>query len=186
MKKDPAKSTYVALLRGINVGGRNLLPMKELAAIFEGAGCADVRTYIQSGNVVFAATPSAAQQVQAEVARVIAERFEFRVPIILRSAQELAKAARENPFVRAKTDLEALHVAFLSDAPRPGSIALLEAKRSAPDEFVVKGREIYLRLTNGVARTKLTNDTFDRTLATTSTMRNWRTVLKLVELVELA
>jgi len=72
------------------------------------------------------------------------------------------------------------------DAPKPGGIALLEAKRSAPDEFVVKGREIYLRLPNGVARTKLTNDAFDRTLATTSTVRNWRTVQKLVELVGLA
>ena len=186
MKKDPATSTYVALLRGINVGGRNLLPMKDLSAIFEGAGCADVRTYIQSGNVVFAASPPAAQQVQAEVARVIAERFGFRVPVVLRSAQDLAKAARDNPFVRAKADLESLHVAFLLDAPRPGGIALLEGKRSPPDEFVVKGREIYLRLPNGVARTKLTNDHFDRTLATTSTVRNWRTVLKLVELVALA
>jgi len=186
MKKDPATSTYVALLRGINVGGKNLLPMKDLTAIFEGAGCADVRTYIQSGNVVFAAAPAEVQQVQADVGRVIAERFEYRIPIILRSAQELAKAARDNPFLRAKADLEALHVAFLLDAPKPGGIALLEAKRSAPDEFVVKGREIYLRLPNGVARTKLTNDAFDRTLATTSTVRNWRTVQKLVELVGLA
>ena len=182
MKSDPAKSTYVALLRGINVGGKNILPMKELATMFESAACADVRTYIQSGNVVFAASPSAALEVPAAVAAAIADRFGYRIPIVIRSAQELGKVAKENPFLRTKADPDSLHVVFLSSAPKAGSIALLEAKRSAPDEFVVKGREIYLRLPNGAARTKLTNDYFDRTLATTSTMRNWRTVLKLVEL----
>lgn len=175
-------NTHVALLRGINVGGKNRLPMKELAAIFEGAGCVDVKTLIQSGNVVFEAPRAKATRVGATVAAVIAERFGYRVPVIVRTAAELATIASDNPLLCAGAERAALHVVFLSSEPNAAGLAALDPKRSTPDTFIVRRSEIYLHLPNGTARTKLSNDYFDRTLQTTSTMRNWRTVLRLVEL----
>jgi uncharacterized protein (DUF1697 family) len=175
---------FIALLRGVNVGGKNILPMKALASMFEEAGGVDVKTLIQSGNVVFAASSaSAAKKAVGDVSSAIVERFGFRSPIVVRSAPELAKIVEENPFLRAKVDPNLLHLAFLGAAPKAASIAALDPKRSPGDELVVKRTEIYLHLPNGVVRTKLTNDYFDRTLATTSTVRNWRTVMKLLDLV---
>jgi uncharacterized protein (DUF1697 family) len=175
---------YVALLRGINVGGKNALPMKDLAAMFSAAGCEDVVTYIQSGNVVFTARPAIAAKVPAAIAGAILGSRKYRVPVVMRSADEVREVAGRNPFLAAGHDPATLHVAFLADKPKVAGVASLDAGRSPPDELVVRGREIYLRLPNGVAPSKLTNAYFDSALGTTSTMRNWRTVLKLIELVD--
>lgn len=174
---------YVALLRGINVGGKNKLPMTELTAIFEDLGAAHVRTYIQSGNVLFEANARIAAGLPSAVAAAIEERFGYRVPVVLRSASELARALEGNPFLQRGVTSEALHVAFLADTPAAARVAALDPARSAPDTFEVQGREIYLHLPNGVARSKLTNDYFDRTLGTVSTIRNWRTVEALAALL---
>ena len=173
---------YVALMRGINVGGKNRLPMKDLAAMFGGAGCADVVTYIQSGNVVFRATDACAARVPAAVAKAVADRFAFRSPVVVRSAAELRAVARGNPYLKVGADVDALHVLFLVDRPSAARVAELDSHRSPPDEFLVRGREVYFRCPNGVGRSKLTVGYFDSKLATTSTLRNWRTVLKLVEM----
>ena len=173
--------TQLALLRGINVGGKNMLPMKDLARIFEQAGCANVRTYIQSGNVIFDAPKGA--KVGEAVTRSIEKKFGYRVPVILRTASELDTAIRDNPFLRAGVDTKMLHVYFLGDRPSASCCASLDATRSAPDAFEVRGREIYLHMPNGTARTKLTNAYFDSKLATISTSRNWRTTTKLLELM---
>jgi uncharacterized protein (DUF1697 family) len=174
---------YVALLRGINVGGKNKLPMADLAAIFSDLGATNVRTYIQSGNVLFAASPEAASGLPAAVAAAIEARLGLRVPVVLRSASELEAAIEANPFLAAGVSAEQLHVAFLADVPAAERVAALDAARSAPDAFEVRGREVYLHLPNGVARTKLTNDYFDRALATTSTVRNWKTVTTLASML---
>jgi uncharacterized protein (DUF1697 family) len=174
---------YVALLRGINVTGKRILPMKQLTEIFTGARCGNVRTYIQSGNVVFTASPKVAKGLPARVAKSIEERFGFSVPIVLRTREELAKAARDNPFLKAGLPQQALHVYFLADVPGADAIQALDPQRSAPDAFHVSGREIYLHLPNGMGNTKLTNAYFDSRLKTVCTARNWNTVLKLLELM---
>ncbi|MDB4968372.1 MAG: hypothetical protein JWN44_4061 [Myxococcales bacterium] len=174
--------TWVALLRGINVGGKNKLPMKELAAIFGEAGCSAVRTYIASGNVLFGASADLAARLPAVVAKKIAARFELEVPVVVRGSDELAALVRDNPFLAAGADPATLAVMFLADKPTAQKLATLDAGRSVPDEYIVRGRDIYLRLRNGFAETKLTNAYFDSKLATVSTARNWRTVLKLNEL----
>jgi uncharacterized protein (DUF1697 family) len=176
------KKRWVALLRGINVGGKNLVPMKELVAMFAAAGCSDVKSYIQSGNVVFSATAAAAAKLPAVVGKSIERRFGFAVPIVVRSADDLAAIAESNPFLAPDGDFAILAVMFLADKPTARAIATLDAGRSPPDEFVVRGREIFVRCPNGFARTKLTNAWFDSKLSTMSTARNWRTVLKLVEM----
>lgn len=175
-------SRYVALLRGVNVAGKNLLPMKELAALFVAAGCTGVKTYIQSGNVVFAATPKIAERIPKVIAQRIAEQFGLQVPVVVRSAEEWAAAIRNNPFLPGESE-DALHVYFLADPPHPDHVDKLDANRSHPDRFTLSNREVYLHLPNGMGRTKLTNAYFDSKLKTVSTARNWRTVLKLHEML---
>ncbi len=181
----PTRSTsaaaYAALLRGINVGGKNRLAMADLVELFAAAGCADVRTYVQSGNVVFRASAAVAKRVPAAIERAIEAELGLRVPVLLRGARELARVATANPFLTAGADTAALHVAFLADAPGKRGAAL-DPARSPGDSFELRGRELYLHLPNGVGRTKLTNAYLDAKLATTSTLRNWRTVLQLVEM----
>src|SRR5260370_1432848 len=174
-------SFQIALLRGINVGGKNKVPMKSLAAAFTEVGCGEVQTYIQSGNVVFKASDALAARVASLIAKACRERFGFPVALVTRTAAELHEVARRNPFLRAGADVATLHVAFLDTVPEPSKVESLDPNRSPPDQFAVRGREIYLCLPHGMGRTKLSNQYFDSKLGTISTVRNWRTVLKLVE-----
>lgn len=176
--------SQLALLRGINVGGKNILPMRDLAAIFGDAGCENVRTFIQSGNVVFNASASASRRLAGEVAARIEERFGYKVPVILRTAQQLHDVVSNNPFLKPGSAEEILHVMFLADRPIPAKIAALDLNRSLPDTFIVRGQEIYLNLPNGGGKSKLTNAWFDAKLSTVSTVRNWRTVNKLLTMME--
>jgi len=166
---------YLALLRGVNVGGANILPMKDLANLFTEAGYKNVATFIQSGNVVFDGNAKAAEVVGSK----IESAFGFKTTIILRSLPEMQKIAASNPY----TGVEHSHVVFLASEPVPAQIAQLDPNRSAPDQFTVLGREIYLHTPNGMGRTKLTNAWFDSKLKTVSTVRNWRTVLKLLAMM---
>lgn len=175
---------HVALLRGVNVGGKNKLPMKELAAMFAETGCGEVRTYIQSGNVVFRAGEALARRVPVGIAGAISERFGLQVPVVTRTVDEMRAVVRHNPFLRAGADANTLHVAFLAERPSPARVAALDPDRSPPDQFAVRGRDVYLHLPNGGARSKLTSAYFDARLATVSTVRNWRTVLALLALAE--
>ena len=174
--------THVALLRGINVGGKNALPMKELAQMFSSAGCTGVRTFIQSGNVIFDA-PAGAAGIGDAIKEKIEKRYGYRIPVILRTSRQLNKTIRDNPFLKAGVDEKMLHVYFLADTPNARAMDGLDPARSAPDAFHLRGQEIYLHLPNGMARTKLTNAYFDSKLSTTCTARNWATVLKLAAMM---
>lgn len=173
---------HIALLRGVNVGGKNSLPMKALAAMFAETGCEGVQTYIQSGNVVFGATPALAKKIPAMIEAEIEERFKIKSPVIVRSGAELRAAVAANPFLKEGGDAATLHVAFLAETPSGARAASLDPDRSPPDRFALIGREVFLHLPNGVGKTKLTNAYLDSKLGTVSTIRNWRTVLKLLEL----
>jgi len=165
------------------VGGKNILPMLELAKMFAAAGCGSVKTYIQSGNVVFRADKAVADGLATLVERQIEKRFGCKVPVVLRTAAELVGVVKSNPFLKAGATEDSLHVYFLAGMPGAGDVEGLDAQRSAPDAFAVVGRDIFLQLPNGMGRTKLTNAYFDSKLKTVSTARNWRTVLKLLEMV---
>ena len=173
---------YVALLRGINVGGGNKLLKDELVEVFAEVGCQDVRTYIQSGNVVFRAAESLADGLSARITASIASSHGYQIPVVMRTALDFDRIVRGNPFLAAGADPAKLHVGFLAAAPHPERIARLDPDRSPPDAFEVRGREVYLHFPAGVARSKLDNAYFDRTLDTVCTIRNWRTVCKLHEM----
>jgi uncharacterized protein (DUF1697 family) len=175
---------YVALLRGINLGGKNKLAMPAFSQMFAAAGCGMVKTYIQSGNVLFRATPKIAARLPVLIPAEIERAFGLRVPLLLRNAEQLQQVVQGNPFLKAGAPEDTLHVLFLAGAPAASDLARLDQERSPPDEFTVAGQEIYLRLPNGAGRTKLTNAYFDSKLATMSTGRNWRTVTTLLALLQ--
>jgi uncharacterized protein (DUF1697 family) len=174
--------TFAALLRGINVGGKNRVPMAELRAALESLGLEDVVTYIQSGNVVFKSPARSEGAVAADLERQVTKVFGVKAAVLLRTPAQLKKIAAANPYVGKGTDLSKLHVVFLDEAPARSKIEKLDPNRSVPDEFSVRGREIYLRLPNGLGRSKLTIDWFERGLAVRATARNWKTLSKLLEL----
>ncbi len=174
---------HVALLRGINVGGKNKLPMKDLVAIFEKLGCAEVKTYIQSGNVVFAAPAALAKGLPAKLASAIKKALGLQVPVVLRSAAEFRKAAAKHPLAGPGLDEKTLGIMFLADKPSAAQAKKLDPERSPGDRFKLVGRDLYMSYPNGSARSKLTNAYFDSVLETVSTARNWRTVGKLVEML---
>ena len=156
--------------------------MKDLIGVFEEAGCREVRTHLQSGNVLFRATPARARKLPELISRGISTRFDLAVPVVLRTGSELVSVVKGNPYLKTAADIDKLHVAFLATRPGKAEVAGLDPDRSPPDEFQVRGSEIYLHCPAGLARTKLSNDYFDRRLNTISTVRTWKTVLKLMEL----
>jgi uncharacterized protein (DUF1697 family) len=170
----------LALLRGINVGGKNKLPMRDLSALFVEAGCENVRTFIQSGNVVFSTNARVSKNLGSVISSAIEERFGLRVPVILRTAEQLRDVISNNPFPHVE---DMLHVVFLAGLPSAAKAAALDPNRSPPDTFIVRGQEIYLHLPNGAGNSKLTNAWFDSKLSTVSTARNWRTVNSLLAMM---
>jgi uncharacterized protein (DUF1697 family) len=173
---------YVALLRAVNVGGRNRVAMPRLRTVFEALGHERVSTYVQSGNVVFRSPSRGSTAVRAELERAVAAELGLQVVVIVRTAAELDAVVDGNPFRRSRGGEQQLHVAFLADRPNRASVARLDPRRSPPDDFAVVDRQVYLRCPNGMGRTKLTSDYLERQLGTSATVRSWRTVTELQRL----
>jgi uncharacterized protein (DUF1697 family) len=172
---------YVALLRGINVGGKAMVPMAALRQTFASVGCEDVVTYIQSGNVVLR-SPLPADKLQAALEAAAAARFGFEPAVMLRTADEMATVVAGNPYAGA--DEKHLHVGFLHAAPDAATEQCVGAIDCHPEEVTVVGRDLYLRLPNGMGRAALPVK-LERCLRPSPvTVRNWRTVTKLVELTK--
>jgi uncharacterized protein (DUF1697 family) len=167
--------TYIALLRGVNVGAGRKVPMHELRALFDTLGNTNVRTYIQSGNVVFTAKAGAPARVGSAIEEGIERDLGLDVAVLLRTPADLARVLRRNPFGADA------YVTFLDEMPDRARVAALDSARYQPDEFVVDGRTVFVRCPNGYGRTKINNTFFERKLATKATTRNWKTVTTLHE-----
>jgi uncharacterized protein (DUF1697 family) len=174
-----AMTAWVALLRGINLGGHHTVPMAALRSLVEELGHRDVATYVQSGNVVFtAAAARGVDDITAELEAALASRFGFAVPVVLRSRDEIERIAARHPFEEREEEPAKLHVFFLAGEPEPARVAAWHPERYAPDEAVVDGREVYVHFPNGMGRSKFTFD-----FGTPATARNWRTVQALAAMV---
>jgi len=177
---------YIALLRGINVGRHKRIKMAELATVFESLGFKNVRTYLQSGNVIFEHDSIDATKVAESIERKISQTFEFSVNVIIRTENELENIVNSNPFIKDPTiGFDKLHVTFLRDMQDPKTILDLDITKDENEEFEVTGREIYIYCPNGYSKTKLKNDVFEKKLNTVATTRNWKTTNKLMELSKL-
>ena len=169
---------YAAMLRGINLGSRNRVAMPALRELFEALGFSDVETYVQSGNVAFS---TSSKPDAAVIAKRIAKDLGVESPVILRSASELAKLVKGNPFTG---DATAFHVTLLDAKPTAADVKAIDAEGFAPDEFAVVGRDVYLRCPNGYGRSKLTNAFWEKRLSRVATTRNWKTVTALRDLTK--
>jgi uncharacterized protein (DUF1697 family) len=170
--------TYIALLRGVNLGAHNRMKMDQLRQSLNGLGFEEVRTYIQSGNVIFKTTRHSPSDLSQRIEQRILNDFGFAVSVISRTAEELGKAIENNPFVRERgIDLSRLHVTFLSESPAQSSLTKLDTLATGRDQFRYCAKEIYLYCPDGLARSKLFGNALDRVLAVSATTtRNWKTV----------
>lgn len=166
---------YIALLRGINVGGNRLIRMEDLRAMAVTAGATEIETYIQSGNLVFTHAGRSQAKVARELEVRIATATGFDVPIVLRSAAEWGRVIADNPFVDAPADH--LHVYFVAFAPRVDALAAITAP--PPERCQLVGREVYLCLPNGLGNSRLAGAVAKVGALAGATARNWRTVQQL-------
>ena len=173
----PTDARYVALLRGINVGGRAKVPMAGLRATCESVGCTDVLTYIQSGNVVLT-SPLDPVKLRAELEGAIAEQFGVSPVVVIRTPRQLAEVVAGNPY---PGDADNVHVAFLAEALTEEQTAAVAKLEWPPEEIAARATEVYFHLPDGMGRAKLP-ELFGRRVKTPATVRNWRTVNKLVEM----
>ena len=169
-----------ALLRGINIGSNKRISMAALRSIVESLGHTDVETYLQSGNVVF--TPKGKGDHAPRLSKAIAAETGHDVAVLLRTGRELAKVVEANPY--RVSDATKLVVAFLGDELELGQLGLGDLEPYLPDELTVHGRELYISVPNGQARSKLMEALVKRRLPTTLTVRNWRTVEALAKLTK--
>jgi uncharacterized protein (DUF1697 family) len=167
----------VALLRGINLGARNKIAMADLRELFAELGAGDVKTHVQSGNVVFRGSLEAGA-IEAAIERQLG----LEIAVLIRTAAELGRVVAGNPFAKKATDPKQLHVTFLAEKPPAARVKALDPARSPGDEFQVSGREVYLYTPNGYGVSKLSNAYFEKQLGLAGTSRNWNTVTALAEL----
>lgn len=174
-------SRLVVLLRGVNLVSHNRVSMPELRLALADAGFDDVKTYVQSGNVVLASdlTPDALAKV---VAHVVAERFGLDVGVVARRREELAEIVRRNPLAPLATDPKRYQVTFLDGEPDPGALQALEAAAVGGERVVRLGRELYTWHPSGIGRSKLARLLSGKGLGVTATTRNWTTVTTLLAL----
>jgi uncharacterized protein (DUF1697 family) len=173
--------TWIALLRGVNVLGSRKLPMKDLAEVLQRAGFGSVRTYIQSGNVVFQSATRGASELSTQIALLIQKRFGFQPQVMVLSARELAAAISGNPFPEAATDHKSLHLFFLSERPSNPDLGSLARLKSGSEAYVLKGHVFYLHTPQGFAISKV-RAKIERCLGVHATGRNWRTANQLLEM----
>lgn len=175
--------TIISILRGINLGSHNKIPMPELKTLYEKAGFKNVATYIQSGNVVFSADKPDLHSLPDKIQQLIFKKYKFNVPVIVRTVDEMQSVVDNNPMLKNKSmDIEKLHVTFLSDKPQKEHLEKMAAYQYKPDEYIIGGKEIFVFCPNGYGNTKLSNNFFESKLKVTATTRNWRTVNELLRI----
>jgi uncharacterized protein (DUF1697 family) len=158
--------------------------MDQLKTSLAALGFKQVQTYIQSGNVIFTAVLRSSSEVSNRIEKKIVADFGLAITVVSRTADEVGKTIRSNPFLKEKRiDLSKLHVTFLSQAPVPSSLKKLDPLALAGDEFRYSGREIYLYCPTGYGRTKLSNNALEKALSVRATTRNWKTVNQLYQIV---
>jgi len=174
----------IAILRGINVGGKRKILMADLRLLFENLGFSDVETYIQSGNVIFNTVNKITDiEIADRIEKEIADKYGFDVPIILRTAAELEQTVKSNSFYQnTDIDIKLLHLTFLKEEPTEENKLKVELINIEPDKFIIKGKDVFILSEGKYHKSKLTNNFFERKLKGPATTRNWNTVLKLLEL----
>lgn len=174
-------NTYIALFRGINVGGHNKLLMQDLRDLMNGLGYQKVDTYIQTGNVVFQAKENDKRVILDNVQAAVEEHHDFKPKVLVLELEEMREAITDNPFPEAVHEPKSLHLNFLVSEPSNPDLESLESYKEESERFELKGNVFYLHAPEGIGRSKLAGKT-EKLLGIPMTGRNWRTVQKIMEL----
>jgi uncharacterized protein (DUF1697 family) len=176
-------TAVISMLRGVNVGGNNMIKMEALRALYASLGLRDAQSYIQSGNVVFRTEQKDVAPLAKKIEDAIESKFGFRPPVVLRTAAEMREVIAKNPFAK-RNGIEPgkLSVSFLVGDPAAADRELLRKMKFDPEELHVGSRHLYVYFPAGMGQTKLNMKMIDRTLKTSGTWRNWNSVLKLLEM----
>jgi uncharacterized protein (DUF1697 family) len=175
--------TYIALLRGINVSGHKIIKMAELRTHLEELKFDNVRTYIQTGNILFGSKKADNKLLAGKINKLINEKYGFDVPTIVITADELKNIFNSNPLLTdSSRDLSKVYATILDDIPAKNDLAILNKFDFPPEEFICKGKVIFGYSPVGLAEAKLSNSYFEKILKVKATSRNWKTISKLMEL----
>lgn len=172
---------YAAFLRGINVGGKTSIKMERLREVFGALGFENVKTYIQSGNVVFETAETDDRKLAARIETAVEKEF-FKTPVMVRSMDALRDAVENNPFAGEEFEDRLFHIVFLSEKLSDEKAAMLLSNNKETEKFAVRRREVYCLLREGVADSMLGKKYIDNKLKTPATARSWRTINKILEL----
>jgi uncharacterized protein (DUF1697 family) len=173
----------IAILRGINVGGKRKILMTDLKSMCKKLELKNVKTYIQSGNLIFNSDRQNSD-LENNLERAILENFGFEVPVIVRTEKELESAINNNPFFDKDSDIKQLHLTFLKEKPCQENVDKILTYNYEPDEFKIKDKDTFIFCSGKYHQSKLTNNFFEKQLMVGATTRNWKTVMKLLELSE--
>lgn len=177
-------TTYISILRGINVSGQKKILMADLRALYEKLGFKEVKSYIQSGNVIFKSQKELEEiETSKKIEEAIEKKYDFHVPVIIRSLSDMEKIIASNPFLPVESiDSKKLHVTFLGENPAEEKVTEIEQLDFVPDKFAIKDKEVYLHIPDSYGNTKLSNSFFEKKLKVTATTRNWTTINTLCEM----
>lgn len=177
-------STWIALLRGINVSGRNIIPMAELRVCCTKLGYQSVQTYIQSGNIIFQTDASAAQ-IETALEQAIHSHFNLHIPVIVRHATDWPSYIANNPFPdQSQSQANLVMLALSKAVPAADAVAKLRERAVSGEQIEQVGDALWVYYADGVARSKLAPALFDRLVGSHVTARNWNTVLRLQEVIQ--
>jgi uncharacterized protein (DUF1697 family) len=177
--------TYIAMLRGINVSGHKVIKMELLRGSLTALGFSNVKTYVQSGNIIFDAPKDSPASLSRKIEQKILHDFGFPVPVFLRTSKEMQETIQRNPFLKIPSiDHSKLHVTFLSDMAPKTALEQLQPLVIKPEQFHITGRDIYLYCPNGYGRTKLSNSAIEKRLSIGATTRNWKTANTLLAMAQ--
>ena len=176
---------YIAILRGINVGTGRKVPMVDLKKLCEALELQNVQTYIQSGNMVFElGRPEAILMLEMRLQQAFSETFGFDIPVIIRTDEEWAESIAQNPFLKEENaDIDRLHLTCLKELPKPELLEKIKGYQYLPDRYEIIGPNVFIFCAAGYGTSKLVNSFFESKLKSSATTRNWKTVVKLNEMV---
>lgn len=176
-------SIRIALLRSVNVIGKNMIKMPELVRAFKKAGFRNVRTYIQSGNIIFETVEESSEILTVKIRELITKHFGLTIQAVVLTPQELADIVAQNPFPKMPgMDLSKLHVTFLDREAEPEKAEHLLSYNYPPDQIIIGSGAVYVYCPDGYGRTKYHNNFIEKKLSANATSRNWNTCLKLLEM----
>jgi uncharacterized protein (DUF1697 family) len=177
--------TYIALFRGLNVGGNNILPMNELVSVLQKLGARNVKTYIQSGNAIFQCEETNASLLSIKISAAIKKSHGFEPRVLLLELEEMERAVESNPFPEAESEPKALHLYFLEAIPENPDFDTLANIKSNRERFALKDGVFYLHAPEGIGRSRLAAKA-EKLLGVSATARNWRTVSKIMAMAKLS